>query len=75
MSAGEKAILLLSIWLVAAAIYRLRKWNYAMRTKHWIPLSKDTAWMVGKGHRLEYPPSPIPQVALAGALSIVVVLL
>ena len=75
MDAAEKALLLLSIWLVAGAIYRMRKWTYAQRTKHWIPLSGDTVWMVDKGHRLEYAPSPIQRVALAGALSMIVVLL
>ena len=75
MSVGEKLLLVLSIWIVAFGIYRLRRWTYAQRTKHWIPLRSDTAWMVDRGHRLEYPPSPIQQIALAGALTLVVTLL
>ncbi len=75
MNAGEKVILILSIWLVAAALYRMRKALYAYRTRHWLPLSDDTAWMLDRGFRCEMPPSALPQIALAGALSLVVVLL
>ncbi len=74
MNAAERFAVIVTVWLLCAAIIKVRRWWYGMRTQGWLPLSSDTAWMLEAGYRCELPPSFIGPVGVAIVVTIGVVL-
>lgn len=70
-----KALLLVGLWVVLWFAHRLNCAFYRWRTAGWIPLDKDTVWMVDKGHTLLYPPSPLGAIVGGVILSLGIMVL
>jgi hypothetical protein len=68
MNIEERVVGTILLWVAIVGVNVLRHWVYRIRTRGWVPLSSDTAWMVDRGHRLEFPPSPLPLV-IAGVVA------
>jgi hypothetical protein len=72
---GERLAIIVCVWLAMLLLHQVAKWVYVVRTRGWLPMDKDTAWMLEAGYRCELPPSPVGPVLLAILLTIGLVLL
>jgi hypothetical protein len=72
MTITERMAVIGLVWVAAWGLGALRSLVYRLRTRGWIPLSKDSAWMLDAGYSLEFPPPRWPLYLVAAGASVLV---